>query len=213
MNFFFSLISKEGIISIVFTIIIFLMLKSLLKNKGLENTFNIKSIFIITLGSILYGIISLIGLPVSPNTYFRISIALLTIVGTLFGPLIGFLIGIIGHVINDLIVWGSVWWSWVFISGILGLFAGLINLCPDFNIKSGQIKSTHIIKMYLLSVISIFVAGFIAFIGDITLYNLPASIVWIEIIIVSISNFIVVALLGVPLVLLITKGYKNKPNL
>ncbi|GAA0177594.1 ECF-type riboflavin transporter substrate-binding protein [Clostridium sediminicola] len=213
MNFYFSLISKEGIISIVFTIIISLMLKSLLKNKGLENTFNIKSIFIITLGSILYGIISLIGLPVSPNTYFRISIALLTIIGTLFGPLIGFLVGVIGHVINDLIVWGSVWWSWVFISGILGLFAGLINLCPDFNIKSGHIKSTHIIKMYLLSVISILVAGFIAFLGDIMLYNLPASIVWIEIIIVSISNFIVIALLGVPLILLITKGYKDKPNL
>lgn len=209
MDFFSSLISREGIISILLAIGISVILIYLLKNKGIKHTFNIKSILLIILGSILYGVVSLIGFPVSPNTYFRISIALLTIIGTLFGPLIGFLVGFIGHVINDTLLWGSVWWSWVFISGILGLFAGLINLDSDFNIKSDDIKSKHIIKMYLLSLISIFVAGFISSLGDIILYRVPASVVWIEIIIVSISNYIIIALLGIPSVLFISKRYKR----
>lgn len=209
MEFFSSIISREGVISILLAIVISIFLVYLLKNKGIKHRFNMKSILIVILGGILYGVVSLIGFPVSPNTSFRISIALLTIFGTLFGPLIGFLVGFIGHVINDTLTWGSVWWSWVFISGIMGLFAGLINLDSDFNIQSSDIKSKHIIKMYLLSLISIFVAGFIAFLGDIILYKEPASIVWIEIIIVSISNYLVIALLGIPSILFITKRYKR----
>lgn len=220
MEFFSSLFSREGVISILLAITISLILVFLLKNKGIKHISKTKSVLIVILGSILYGVVSLIGFPVSPNTYFRISIAILTILGTLFGPLIGFLVGFIGHVINDTLIWNSVWWSWVFISGILGLFAGLINLDSDFNITSGDIRSKHMIKMYLLALISIFVAGFIAFLGDTILYREPASIVWIEIIIVSISNYVVIALLGIPSILFIANRYtllinilnKNNPN-
>ncbi len=172
-----------------------------------------KSVVAIGIGAALYATLSAISIPVGPNTSFRVAVALLTIFGALFGPLVGFLVGFIGHALNDLIMWGSVWWSWVFLSAFIGLFAGVITLDPTFNVEEGSVTKFHITKMYIYSIIGMIVAGAAAYLGDVVFYGEPANKVWIQILLATATNFSVTALVGIPVVITLAKRKKKHNNL
>lgn len=172
-----------------------------------------KSVVAIGIGAALYGALSAVAIPVGPNTSFRIAVALLTIFGAMFGPVVGFLVGFIGHALNDLIMWGSVWWSWVFLSAMIGLFAGLINMDKTFSVDEGKINKGHVVKMYVYSVIGMIAAGIVAYTGDVFFYGEPSDKVWLQIVLATITNFGVTALIGIPVVSSIAKRKKKHSNL
>lgn len=172
--------------------------------------FSTKTVVAIGIGAALYAVGSYIQIPVGPNTSFRIAIAILTIIGAFFGPIAGFFVGFIGHALNDALMYGSVWWSWVFLSAILGLSQGLIFMDKSFDIKSGIVTKVHIIKMYVYSICGMVLAGVVAYIGDVFFYKEPADKIILQIAIATVSNFIVVGLIGIPVILLIAK--QNKKN-
>ena len=185
-----------------------------MKNIQEENMIlSTKSVVAIGIGSALYAALSAVAIPVGPNTSFRIAVALLTIFGAMFGPVVGFLVGFIGHALNDLIMWGSVWWSWVFLSAMIGLFAGMINLDKTFNMDDGRITKGHIVKMYIYSVAGMIAAGTMAYMGDVFFYGEPSDKVWLQIVLATITNFGVTALIGIPVVASIIKRKQKHSNL
>lgn len=209
-GFFQSIATLQGIISIVFVVLVIVGVRVWGKERFELST---KSVVAIGIGAALYAAVSFIAIPIGPNTSFRIAIAILTIFGAIYGPIVGFLVGFIGHALNDALAWGSVWWSWVFLSAILGLFAGFVTLDKSFNPLKGLIEKKHIIQMYVYSFISIFAASLVAYAGDVFLYGEPADKVWIQIIIASISNFAVIAIVGIPAIIVIAKTNKSRKNL
>lgn len=212
MNFINSLVTKEGLISLALVIVLSVILVMVLRNKG-RKTLSTQAVVAIGIGAALYGALSFISIPLAPNTSLRIAIAILTIFGALFGPLVGFLVGFIGHALNDALMWGSVWWSWVFLSAIMGLFSGLITMDKNFDALRGKIQKLHIMKMYIYSALSIVAASAVAYLGDVFLYGEPADKVWLQIIVASISNFVVIAVLGIPAVIAIAKSRKKNRGL
>lgn len=208
--FFQSIGTWQGIVSIVFVVLVVVAIRFFKKDIFELST---RSVVAIGVGAALYAAVSFIAIPIGPNTSFRISIALLTIFGALFGPVVGFLVGFIGHALNDALAWGSVWWSWVFLSAILGLFGGFVKLNKDFSPLKGLIKTKHIIQLYIYSFISVFAASLVAYAGDVFLYGEPADKVWIQIILASISNFAVIAIVGIPAVILIGRMNSSRKNL
>ncbi len=172
-----------------------------------------KSVVAIGIGAALYGTLSAVAIPVGPNTSFRLAVALLTIFGAMFGPLVGFLVGFIGHALNDLIMWGSVWWSWVFLSAMIGLFGGFITFDSTFSVDEGRIEKKHLVKMYLYSVMGMIAAGAVAYVGDVFFYGEPGDKVWLQIILATITNFGVTALVGIPVVSSIAKRKQKHNNL
>lgn len=96
-----------------------------------------KHVVAIGIGAALYAAASMISINVAPNTSLRLAVALLCIFGAIFGPVVGFLVGFIGHALNDAISYGSVWWSWVFMSGSIGLCTGFIVMKADFDVLKG----------------------------------------------------------------------------
>ncbi len=174
---------------------------------------NTKNVVAIGIGAALYAILSYISLPIGPNTSLRIAVAILVIFSAYFGAKVGFSVGFIGHALNDMLMYGSVWWSWVFLSAMIGLVMGLITKDKTFSITEGLIEKFHIVKMYLLSFVSIFAAALPAFIGDVYFYGEPADKVWVQIMLASVSNFIVIAALGIPVVIAMANRNKKTRNL
>jgi len=209
-GFFQSMATLQGMVSIAFVIAIIIGIKLFTKDVFDLST---KSVVAIGIGSALYAAVSFISIPIGPNTSFRIAIAILTIFGALFGPVVGFLVGFIGHALNDALAWGSVWWSWVFLSAIIGLFSGFVTIDKSFDPLKGFLEKKHTAKLYGFSFISIFAASFVAYLGDVFLYGEPANKVWIQIILASISNFAVIAAVGIPAVITIAKMNSSRKNL
>jgi energy-coupling factor transport system substrate-specific component len=174
---------------------------------------NTKSVVAIGIGAALYGVLSVVSIPIGPNTSLRIAIALLTIFGAYYGPLVGFLVGFIGHALNDAIMYGGVWWSWVMLSAMIGFSMGFITYDKKFSISHGDMNKSHIIKLYILAFVGMILAGFASFLGDVYLYGEPANKVWIQIIIATTSNFLVTAGLGIPTIAMITKRNGKFKNL
>ncbi|MGL5050376.1 MAG: ECF-type riboflavin transporter substrate-binding protein [Fusobacteriaceae bacterium] len=172
-----------------------------------------KKVVAIGIGAALYSVLSAVMIPIGPNTSLRIAVAILTIFGVMFGPVVGFLVGFIGHSLNDMIMWGSVWFSWVFLSAIIGLFAGFIKYNKAFNLEKGIVPTKSIVLMYLYALIGMIMAGIIAYIGDVYFYGEPAEKVFIQIILASLSNFAITAIVGIPAILAIAKKNKKHSNL
>ncbi len=175
--------------------------------------FTTKKVVAIGIGAALYGVLSVAMVPIGPNVSLRIAIALLTIFGVMYGPLVGFLVGFIGHSLNDMMMWGSVWFSWVFLSAIIGMFAGFINFDKTFNLATGHITKKHIAKMYMYAIVGMVVAGIVAYIGDVYFYGEPPRKVWLQIIIATASNFLVTVVIGIPAILAIAARNKKHSKL
>lgn len=207
-GFFTSIATWQGIISIIIVIIasFFLFRKS---KKGLST----KDVVAIGIGAALYGALSYISIPIGPNTSFRIAVALLPIFGAIFGPIVGFLVGFIGHALNDALMNGSIWWSWVFLSAFMGMFGGIITFDKDFDVLSGLISKKHYVKMYFYSILGMIVGSIVAYAGDVFLYGEPADKVWLQIILANAANLAVIAIVGIPVIILLAKMRSKNNNL
>lgn len=163
-GFFASLATREGIIAIVVVILVCAALVIAAKKKG--SSLSTRSVVAIGIGAALYGAVSAISIPIGPDTSFRIAVALLVIFGAIFGPTVGFLVGFIGHALNDAFMYGSVWWSWVFLSAMMGLFGGLVTLDDDFDVLAGKVTKKHYVKLYVYSFIGMLAGSVLAYFGD-----------------------------------------------
>lgn len=181
--------------------------------KKKEQLFSTKNVVAIGIGAALYSVLSAVAIPVGPNTSLRVAVALLTIFGTLFGPIVGFFVGFLGHALNDMIMWGSVWFSWVFLSAVVGLFAGFIRLDNSFSIENANMTKKHIFKMYVYAVLGMIFAGLVAYLGDVYFYGEPPQKVIIQISLATFTNFIVTATIGIPTIIGLVATKKRYSNL
>lgn len=211
LSFLQSLISIQGIVSIVVVILFCKMIFYISKKKSMRLT--TKHVVAIGIGSALYAATSVFSINLGPNTSLRLAIALLTIFGALFGPVVGFLVGFIGHALNDAMMYGSIWWSWVSMSAFVGLFSGLILYSKGFNVNRGLITAKHIVLMYIYAILGAIVGSVVSFVGDVYLYGEPAGKVWLQIGIANITNLVVMAAIGIPVVIALGKMKGKASNL
>lgn len=207
-NFFTSVVSWQGIVSIIIAIIASLIIFA----KG-RKSLSTRSVVAIGIGAALYGALSVISIPIGPNTSFRIAVALLPILGAIFGPIVGFLAGFIGHALNDAFTSGSVWWSWVFLSASIGLFTGFITFDKKFDVLSGKISKQHYIKLYVLAIVGMVVGNVIAYVGDVFFYGESSSKELLQVTLASVSNLIIIAVIGIPVTIAIAKSRSKNNNL
>lgn len=164
-----------------------------------------KQVVAIGVGSALYAVASMLSINITSNTSLRLAVALLCIFGSIFGPIVGFLVGFIGHALNDAISYGSVWWSWVFMSASIGLCTGFITMSPDFDLLKGKLKGIHIGLLYVYTICGAILGTILSYAGDVYLYGEPAEKVYLQIIVANIVNLIVVGVIGIPVVIAIAK--------
>jgi energy-coupling factor transport system substrate-specific component len=166
---------------------------------------SIKTIVAIGIGAAVFIILAkfaAIPSPV-PNTTIQTSYAFLALMAVVFGPIAGALIGFIGHALNDAISYGSVWWSWVVVSALVGLLIGLAS--KSININSGSLGTKKIVTFNIVQVIAQGLGWFLAApLLDILIYAEPANKVFVQGLFAGISNMITVGIIGT--ILLVAYG-------
>src|SRR5690625_6254395 len=164
-----------------------------------EKTFNlsIQTIVAIGIGAAVFIILAkFVSIPTPvPNTTVQTSYAFLGLMAVIFGRIAGGFIGFICHAVHDAISYGSVWWSWVLVSGIVGFVIGLS--AKRINIQSGVFGVKEIVTFNIYQVIVNIVGwGLIAPTLDILIYVEPENKVYVQGIVAATANIITIAVLG-----------------
>ena len=147
-----------------------------------------------------------------PNTNIETSYAFLALMSVIFGPIAGALIGLIGHALKDAIMWGSIWWSWVTVSGVVGLLIGLA--WRKINIQSGVFGTKQIVAFNVVQVISQAIGWFlVAPVLDIVIYAEPANKVFVQGLVAGASNMVTVGVIGTLLLIAYAKTRSKSDSL
>ncbi len=147
-----------------------------------------------------------------PNTNIETSYAFLALMSVIFGPIAGALIGFIGHALKDAIMWGSIWWSWVIVSGVVGLLFGLAS--RNVNVQSGVMGTKQIITFNIVQVIAQAVGWFlVAPVLDILIYAEPANKVFVQGLVAGVSNMVTVGVIGTLLLIAYAKTRSRSDSL
>lgn len=168
-------------------------------NRGLS----IRTVVAIGIGAAVYVILgrfAAIPTPV-PNTSVHTVYAFLALMAVVFGPVAGGLIGLIGHALVDAISYGSIWWSWVAVSAIVGFFIGFFAQRVNIDIESGvfgrkEIISFNIIQAIVQAIGWILIAPSL----DILIYVEPNLKVFTQGVTAAVSNIITVGIIGTLLI-------------
>ena len=154
---------------------------------------SIKKVVAMGIGAAVYIVLSrfaAIPTPI-PNTTLQVTYAFLALMAFIYGPVVGLGIGFIGHTLNDVLSYGSVWFSWVVATAFFGVCMGLLGK---------MIKS-------LLTWVAIAPAL------DIIIYKEPQGKVFIQGFAAALSNAFVVAVLGTILIFAFSKTIVSKGSL
>lgn len=179
-----------------------------------RNKLSIRTVVAIGIGAAVFVILGrFVSIPTGiPNTTIETSYGFLALMAIIFGPVAGGLIGLIGHALKDLIFYGSIWWSWVIVSALIGLLIGLAS--KKINIESGIFKSKTIILFNVVQVIVQAIGWFLVAPSlDILIYAEPANKVFLQGAIAGAANIVTVGVIGTLLLLAYAKTRSQSGSL
>ncbi|CCF03042.1 ECF-type riboflavin transporter substrate-binding protein [Streptococcus macedonicus] len=158
---------------------------------------SIKTVVATGIGAALFIIIgTLINIPTPiPNTNIQLQYAVIALFAVIYGPTVGFFSGFIGHALKDALQYGSPWWTWVLVSGLIGLAIGL--LAKKINIEKSPLTAKDYVWFNAVQIIANVVGWtLIAPYGDILIYSEPASKVFAQGILSAVINSLTIAIGG-----------------
>ena len=173
-----------------------------------------KTIVAIAIGAALYGVLMVWGsIPVFTNTYLTSAMIVPVVVGALFGPVPAMVTLLVGNCLADLIGGWGFWFDWSIGNGVLGLFVGLLPLYGA-DIKNGIFKVKHAVIYTICCVLGNAIAfGIVTPIMTALLYSADLEITFIQSLAGGISNTAVLVIIGIPVLVLLSKRYASRANL
>ena len=145
---------------------------------------SIKTVVATGIGAALFIIVgTLINIPTPiPNTNIQLQYAVIALFAVIYGPTVGFFSG-------------SPWWTWVLVSGLIGLAIGL--LAKKINIEKSPLTVKDYVWFNAVQIIANVVGwALIAPYGDILIYSEPASKVFAQGILSAAINSLTIAIGG-----------------
>lgn len=176
--------------------------------------FNTKTIVAIGIGTALFFVLArFVIIPTGiPNTEIQTSYAFLALIAAVFGPVAGFFVGFIGHALKDITAYGTAWWSWVIVSGFIGLGIGFY--FNKFKISTGEFTKKTIISFNIVQVVVQLIGwGLIAPVLDILIYAEPANKVFTQGLVAGLWNIVAVGVIGTLLLIAYAKTRTQKGSL
>ncbi|WP_159542939.1 ECF-type riboflavin transporter substrate-binding protein [Streptococcus halichoeri] len=174
----------------------------------------IKKVVATGIGAALFIIIGmLVNIPTPiPNTNLQLQYAVLALFALLYGPGVGFFIGVIGHALKDSLQYGAPWWSWVLVSGFLGLMIGL--LAKRLAIHTKGLTKKDLALFNGVQVLANGIGwGLLAPYGDIIFYSEPASKVFAQGLLSSLVNALTIGIGGSLLLIAYAKSRPQQGSL
>ena len=105
------------------------------------------------LAALVFVLLRFVAIPTPfPDTTLSIYAAVVAFFAVLFGPAVGFVGGFLGNLLVDLTAGWGVWWTWVVVTGLYGLFVGLG--CKGIDLEDGVFEKKEFIRFSIVCVIS-----------------------------------------------------------
>jgi energy-coupling factor transport system substrate-specific component len=182
--------------------------------KKFVGEWNTKTIVAVAIGAALYGVLMVWGsIPVFTNTNLTSAMIVPVVVGALFGPLPATVALLVGNCLADLIGGWGFWFDWSIGNGVLGLFVGLLPLYGA-DIKNGIFKVKHAVIYTICCVLGNAIAfGIVTPVMTALLYSADLEITFIQSLAGGISNTAVLVIIGIPVLVLLSKRYASRANL
>ncbi|MFV8212150.1 ECF-type riboflavin transporter substrate-binding protein [Streptococcus pluranimalium] len=175
---------------------------------------SIKTVVATGIGAALFVIIGiLVNIPTAiPNTSIQLQYAVLALFAVIYGPTVGFFSGFIGHALKDALQSGSPWWTWILVSGLVGLVIGLISRKIDIN-KGYVTAKDYVMFNVTQVVINVLGWGLIAPYADVIIYSEPSNKVYAQGFLSATVNILTVGIGGSLLLALYAKTRTKKGSL
>ena len=158
---------------------------------------SIKTVVATGIGAALFIIIgTLVNIPTPiPNTNIQLQYAVIALFAIIYGPTVGFFSAFIGHALNDALQYGSPWWTWALVSGLIGLAIGLLS--KRINIEKNPLTAKDYVLFNVVQILANVVGwGIIAPYGDILIYSEPANKVFAQGFLSAFINSLTIAIGG-----------------
>jgi energy-coupling factor transport system substrate-specific component len=170
--------------------------KGLSKEKEMKK-FGVRSVVASAiLAALVFVLLRFVAIPTPfPDTTLSIYAAVVAFFAVVFGPAVGFVGGFLGNLLVDLTAGWGIWWTWVVVTGLYGLFVGLG--CKGINLEDGVFGKKEFIRFTIVTVLGCLVCwGLVAPVGDILVYAEPANLVFIQGLFVGLSGMISSIIVG-----------------
>ena len=159
-----------------------------------------KTIAAILIGIVIFFLLNrYVSIPSGiPETNINTAYAFLAFMAAAFGPIAGAVIGFVGHLLTDAVNLpsnGTIWWSWIIVSGFIGYAIGLCRRRINIEDKKVDIKDLLYFNLYQIAA-NIIGWGIFAPVLDILIYKEPADKVFLQGLTAAASNLITIAVLG-----------------
>lgn len=161
-----------------------------------KKKFGIQEVVATGIGTALFVVLTTVQIPTGiPNTALQPRMAVLAFFAAVFGPIVGGIVGLLGHALGDALFYGSVWWSWVFPEGVVGIAIGA--LAVKYAVREGGFGKKQIILFNVVQVIANAVAWIVvAPVLDILVYAEPKNKVFLQGVAAWGGNIVIIGILG-----------------
>lgn len=147
-----------------------------------------------------------------PNTKIQTAYGFLALFAGVFGPLAAAVAAFIGHALNDLLQYGSIWWTWVVGSALLG-FSFSLGINRE-RLAKGVFSTVDAIRFNLVQIIAnVVIWGAIAPTLDIFVYQEPENKVYLQGLVSAVANSVSVLIIGTILLVLYAKSRPKENSL
>jgi energy-coupling factor transport system substrate-specific component len=177
-------------------------------------TWNTKTIVAIAVGAALFGVLMVYGgIPIFTNTYLTSAMVVPVIVGGMFGPLPAMVTLLIGNIFADIIGGWGMWFDWAVGNAVLGFCVGLLPVYGA-RIMDGIFKPIHIGIYAICCVLGNVIAfGIITPIFSAIFYGAELELTFVQAGFATVSNILVLLIVGIPVLLLIARRAASRTDL
>jgi energy-coupling factor transport system substrate-specific component len=184
------------------------------KGKLFLGEWNTRTLVGVAVGAALYGVLMVYGsIPVFTNTQLTSAMIIPVVVGGLFGSVPAFVALFVGNVLADTIGGWGYWFDWSIGNGLLGLFIGALPLYGA-RIRDGVFTVRHAIIYAVTAVVGNAVAfGLATPLLTTIIYASDLEITFLQTFAAGISNTIVLVVIGIPVLVLLSRRFKKRSNL
>ncbi|KRM05224.1 MAG: ECF-type riboflavin transporter substrate-binding protein [Liquorilactobacillus ghanensis] len=171
-----------------------------------KKTDSIQSVVATGIGAaIIFVLMKFVAIPTGiPNTQVNVAEGFLPLLAAIYGPITAGLAIFIGHALNDFVTYGSPWWTWVIVDGLVGVAFGFLK--NKLQIQAGALSVAKLVWFNIYQVIVNFIGWvLLAPTGDILIYHEPAGKVYIQGLTTWVVNSLSVAIIGTILLVLYSR--------
>jgi energy-coupling factor transport system substrate-specific component len=182
--------------------------------KLIIGEWNTRTIVAVAVGAALFGVLMVFGgIQVFTNTTLTTAMIVPVLVGGMFGPVPAMVTLLIGNILADFIGGWGMYFDWSVGNAVMGFCVGLLPVYGA-NIMEGVFQVKHMIIYAVCCILgNVLAFGVVTPILTTLIYGAELKLTFIQAGVASLSNILILTIVGIPVLILIAKRAAAQSNL